>query len=255
MSILLVRGITTSNYEKGDIVEARSEGSPFGNKEIPPNFVKITVQGKFNKDFEPYRKIWKVNPTFHTNTHDGINDIYNVTLSAKIVSPSNVGIISNYDDYNSAIANWGTEQVSSIDNAMVLNCPISDMIQSRMFSRFPTALWNQMVFSELDYNQISGIHRVRLSYVTLGNNPTYIENTICMRVTPISHSNRELIFEALNTEVLSYFQDSVIGCEPVVKKRRYGLTDSLVDMALANGGDLTITEQDFLGNLRDKQAE
>lgn len=255
MSSLLVRGITTSNYEKGDIVEARSEGSPFMQKEVPPNFVKITVLGKFNKDFELYREIWKVEPTFHTNTHDGINDIYNITLSAKTVSPTNVGIISDYEDYDSAIANWGTVQVSSVDNAMVLNCPVSNMIQSRMFSRFPTMIWNQMVFTEIDYNQISGIHQVRLRYTTLENNPTYIENMICSRVTPISHSDKELVFEVQSGDVLGYFEDSVTGCEPVVKKRRYGLAESLIDTALASGGELEITEESFLSNLRDKRTE
>jgi hypothetical protein len=240
-------------HYKGDIVEIRASGTPFGGAE-PDAFVMVEVPDIPMDDFEGYNLAWQREIEFGVVTSDPATDGFRLRLYSSTAN-NGLGSIAR-EDVESFITAWGGSVHSYADNEVVFDITIYDALTAPAFWEIPD-IAAQVVFTELSYDQATGVHRIQADYSALGNNPTYVERYAKrMGLTIVSHSSKVLTYDAERSTVNNAFQkDLKEKARKQVARRRYHIADSVVDTIISNGGTYTTDKATLLNYVKDKVTE
>jgi hypothetical protein len=237
-------------HKKGDIVEIRASNTPFGGKE-PDSFVLIEVPDIPMTAYRKYNMAYNTEISFSIVGHNAELDGYRLRLFSNLSSNfiQQIGI----DKITAFIEKWGGTVFSIEDDAVIFDLSIFGALKSAGF-------WDispeNIVFTELDYNTETGMHRIELDYSALGNNPSYVETYIEQRgLVAITHNNRVLTFDADSNIVKAEFEKDIEEkSKTMVARRRYYIPENIVDLVIANSGMYTTDETTLLSYVMDKNG-
>lgn len=252
MQLLIMKQDKPPHY-KGDIVEIRASGTPFGGKE-PGAFVMVEVPNVPMKDFEDYNLSWQRTLAFEVVASDPEQDGFRLRLYSETEN-TGAGTITK-EEIDSYIESWNGTIVDYGANEVTFDITIYGALTSPAFWELPNIAEN-VVFSELSYNQSTGIHRIQADYSALGNNPTYVERYVQrMGLEIVSHQDKVLVYDADRAVVSDAFQkDLKEKGDKRVARRRYHVSESVVDTIVNNGGTYTTDKDTLLNYVTDKVAE
>jgi hypothetical protein len=116
---------------------------------------------------------------------------------------------------------------------------------------------SQVVFSEISYDQTTGVHRVQADYSVIAPNPTSVERHVSrMGLTIISHGDRVLTYDADSSTCAAILKRQLQGyTRKIVARRRYHIAESVVDTIINNGGYMAVDESTMLNYVKDKASE
>jgi hypothetical protein len=113
-------------------------------------------------------------------------------------------------------------------------------------------------FSEISYNQTTGVHQVEADYK---NDPVLstmpkenIEEAIIQRGgVIIAHPTNKVRFEVTRADVFDEFKfDVKERLDPQYSQRQFKIPSAYVQQALSNGGTLSVTKTQFATYVRNR---
>jgi hypothetical protein len=261
MAEFLVRAVDSGGsgagqYLKGDIVEVRADGSPYGNAEGLPGFIIVKIPGLLIRQLRSYALSWERVLTFSVVSSDLVTDSFRLKLSAGNMSSSLKGIVTRAE-VELLISKWGGVIVSEASNEVVFDISILDAIKSAGFwdvNVLPT------VFTETAYDQATGVHTIELNYSNIKNNPTYIEDYIERKTGEqvLSHDgvNKIITFNVDRSDIRTGFEKDIKEkAKKMTQRRRWYFAPAQVDTVVGMGGVVTVTRAQAQANLRDRLLE
>ena len=251
MQLLIIKQDTPS-HSKGDIVEIRATGTPFGGLE-PDSFVLVEVPDIPMVDYEHCNGAWNTILDYEVVNQNLALDGFRLKVCSTTQSVSELGGITK-DQVETYLNSWGANVLSFALNEVVFDFGIYAGVISQAFWEI---LISSVVCTEISYNQDTGTHRIQADYSALGNNPTYVERYVRgKQATIVSHAEKIIVFDISRSVVLAAFkQDIKEKAEKMIKRRRYYVTHAVVDFIVSLGGVLTITETELLAYIKDKVAD
>lgn len=90
-----------SGYKKGDIISVLPEGGDWGNKEVPPNFIRILVTNATNFEAHDYLKKWSKTYSYNLDSEDATSYTITLTVDPAVIdaSQTNATLVSGISDY------------------------------------------------------------------------------------------------------------------------------------------------------------
>lgn len=238
------------NHTKGDVVEIRASGSPFSGKE-PEKFCLIEVPEVPMTQFLEYSKSWERLIEFAVVGQNLSLDGYRLRLYSTLINGTQ-GIITKAE-VESFIQSWNGSVFSFGTNEVVFDVTIYNALTSPAFWEFDNS---DIVFSEISYDQATGVHRIQADYSALSKNPTYVEQYVRGKnLTIVYHDQKVLRYDATRTVVRGAFQDDLKEkSRKTVTRRRYYFTSAVVDYIVGQGGMITTDLATLQGYIKDKVA-
>ncbi len=237
---------------KGAIVEARVAHNGYSTGEVLPDFVRIYCDVLLHH-IEAYEKRWVRVVDWVVVGSDLSIDGHRLRLSATNPGASGSGRITR-EMVRDFLDDWKFNIVSAGSGTVTVDILVYDALTSRGF--FDHDLID-IAFTELSYDQPSGVHQIQADYSA---NPAPIGRGVDRRIrelggTIISHSNKIVVYEMdradavarLKAEFKSRFERSVAA-------KRYHIAESVVDAAIAAGGELTLTPAQLMNAIEDQAA-
>ena len=231
-------GLPPTPTFKGDFLETRADGTRANHGwEGLPLFIYIEMPGELIGKAVQYEEPWHLNVRFNIIYSDKVTDTYRISISAKALATSKKGALvrNNVEqlisDWNGIIQTVGSNQVDFDLN--VFNAIKADSFWGVDASK--------IVFSELNYDEATGIHTIEADYSALNNNPTYIERHLLSKVDSIiSHAAKKIVFTVARSTVKQEVETYVSKfSEKTLKKRKWYLPSGVVDNIVAQGGVAT----------------
>ena len=252
MQLLIMKQDRPPHF-KGDIVEIRASGTPFGGRE-PESYVMVEVPDVPMTDFEHHNMSWEREIEFEVVGSDPAIDGFRLRLFS-ITNNGALGAIAR-EDVEAFITSWGGSLVSYAANEVIFDLTIYGALTSGAFWEIPN-MADSIVFTEVSYDQANGVHRIQADYTARDNNPTYVERYVKrMGLTIVSHSNKILTYDADRSTVRDAFQkDLKEKSKKQVARRRYHLTSAVVDTIIGAGGTYTTDMATLLNYIQDKVTE
>ena len=139
-------------------------------------------------------------------------------------------------------------------NEVVFDVTIYNALQSEAFYDIDMA---GVVFSELSYDQGTGVHRVQANYAALNNNPTYVERWFMHQgMDVVCHTGKVSVFDATRGVVRGLFEENIRKlARKMVERRRYYFGNAVVNNIITNGGTLETDQATVLSHLKDKTVD
>lgn len=245
---LLIMKADTPPHSKGDIVEIRATGTPFAGKEVD-YFVVAEVPDVPMTDFVDYSNPWKLEIGFAVVAQDTAIDGYRLRLFSELISGV-LGVVSQAD-VEQFIQSWGGAVHSVAANEVIFDITIYAALTSPTFWDIDIS---QVVFTELAYDETTGIHRIQADYSALANNPTYVERYVAVKgLSIVSHADKKLVYDADRAVVRTAFQEDIKRkSSKTIARRRYYVGSGVVDYIVANGGMVTTDRATLESYVQDK---
>jgi len=240
-------------YRKGDIVEVRADGGVFGQKEGLPLFIRVKVPGLLIRDLKQYVDKWDVDIKFDVVASDPSIDGFRLRLFNANTNASGQGNTERAK-VEAFIEKWNGTVVSVAPNEVRFDITVMDAFQSEGYWDVDTS---GVVFTEVFYDQATGIHTVDIDYNAIGNNPSYIENFLDAKVlSVVEHANKVIRVTVDRGMVRQEFMDDINReAEGRVERRRWYIDPAQVSTIVAAGGETTVTVGQLAANLKDRWTE
>jgi hypothetical protein len=248
---LLIMKYDKGTHTKGDIVEIRASSTGFGGLE-PVTFVLAEVPDLPMADYKDKSSAWERLIDFSVSGQDLSVDGYRLKLFSTLVAGTS-GIITR-EEVEAFINSWGGVVFSVAVNEVLFDITIFDALTSKPF-------WDgrdisQILFSEISYDQETGIHQIQADYSALENNPTYIETVIANKgMTVTSHNEKIITFEGDRETARNEFQKDIKEkSKKLVERRRYYVNPGVVDYIINQGGSIVTSKATLDTYIKDKLA-
>lgn len=250
--------INPTQYKKGDIVEVRANGGPYGLKEGLPSFVVVKVPEIATMfAVKHFSKMWVQGFEYSVVNRNASIDGYRLRAFSEDASISGLGNLTRSMVEN-FLNKWGCSVFSTAPNEVIFDVLAFDAIKSQGFWEIREDKHALFQFSEDSYNEVSGIHTVRVDYSASGMNPTFIE-VYCERrgATIISNESSVIVFEITASIVFAHFKRVVQGAlaGDIIHRRQYYITNAGVNSIINSGGVVTISESQFMLYVRNRFEE
>jgi hypothetical protein len=248
MQLIIMRQ-DSGNHSRGDVVEVRASGTSFAPT---ANFVMVGVPEATLKDWEQYSGAWERMLAFDIVAHNESLDGYRLRLYSETANAGN-GIIMKAEVENH-IAAWNGTIQSFGTNEVVFDIGIFDALRSAAFFEVNISA---VVFTEIAYDSVTGIHRISADYSAIGNNPTYVERYLMREgMEVISHADKVIIYEAdrqiAKARFERYLQEKA---RQSIERRRYYLSEGVVTAIETAGGTLETDISTITSYLKDKAVD
>lgn len=234
---LLIARETGGPVTKGDIVEVRATGAPLGSAEAAA-FCLVEVPDATLAQWQQYQQRWATDIDWAVVGSDPAIDGYRIRLTSTSANVSATSGLITRDAVEQFIAEWNGAVVSVAANDVRFDITIADALRSRAF-------WDRdltgVVFTELNYDQATGVHRMQADYSALGANPTAVERQVLHRgCAVVSNTGTVITFEADRSAVRDRFIADIQhrGRRPVAHCQYY-VGAGVVDYIVGQGGTIT----------------
>jgi len=255
MQLLITKADKPPHY-KGDIVEIRASGASFSGDRELAGFVLVEVPGVPMADYRQYNCKWERLIEFEVVAQDASQDGYRLRMFAATVNGA-LGAITRADA-ETFIESWGGTVHSFGPNEVVFDVRIYDALTSPAFWGLDADFdISGIEFSEISYDEGTGIHRIEADYSALGNNPSYVEMHVAKNgLVAVSHDNQVLVYDADRSVAREVFEaDLADKTKRKVARRRYHVSAAVVDYIVGQGGRVSTDLSTLAGYIRDKATE
>lgn len=242
---------------KGDLIEIRASGTPKSGLNTP--FVNVEIPDLM-ADWLPKGMAWKIEVDYEVVNNNPEIDGWRLRMfsATQNASATQGGITRN--QVEAFIANWNGTVHSFGQNDVVFDITIFDAIQSNNFwDAKPDNTWlPQVVFSEVSYDQGTGVHRVEADWSALDKNPTAVERRLMnLGVDLVSHADQIVTFDAARSLVRQAFEDDIREkSRRMVQRFRWRISDVAVDHIVnVHGGEMVTDAATLNSYLIDKVSQ
>lgn len=227
---------------KGKPVSVWGPDQQPGLRETSPNFVLLNVLDATQADLHPYLENWVTEVDYEILGQDPVTDTFTVRAfnSTTAINPnvfSGRGELTG-DQISTWLSGWGIFPTTLEPNNVVFTANIYDVLKTRGFWEYPGYLLSNIIFTELDYSQVTGNHRIQADYTNWQVNTGAVERAITKKGgTIVSHDNKVIVFDITRAQVFQKFKDEVKErTRNYLSKNRFYFTDAVVDNVIANDG-------------------
>ncbi len=240
-------------YRKGDVVEVRANNAFYGAAEGLPDFIIVKAPALLMGVARDYMKVWESEIQFEVVNSNLAVDGHRIRLFTANNSVSGLGNVTR-TQVEEFITKWGGTVASVAANEVVFDITIMDAIQSAGYWDIDLT---GVVFTEVSYDQPSGVHVIDADYNAIGNNPSYIETFLENKVrTVISHDAKVVRFDVDRATVRSVFEaDIAEASKKRIERRRWYMAPASVDTVITAGGTSTATPAQLNTYLKDRTLE
>lgn len=251
---LLIAKTSGKVVRKGDIVEVRATGTPFGGAE-PGAFVLVEVPDMPMRDVDAFGQAWHTDIAWSVVARDVSQDGYRIRLYSEAVSAGGDKGIITRTAVERFIESWGGRIVSTTSNEVRFDLRILDALTSRAFWGIDRL--EEIGFTEEAYHPDTGLHRLRIDYTRRGVNPTFVERFLMHRGGQVtSHVNGVVVCDFARDTIRDQFlQDIRSRGRTAVARCRYYVPEAVVDQAIAQGGRISTDAETVMQHVRDKRAD
>ena len=243
--------IDRASHKKGDLIVYKFLPHPgWASKEGLPDFVIVRINDSTLTDEQvrQYHSSW--DKTIDYEVLSAGPNSYQVRVFGNNVSASGENILTR-EQVEGYLEKWGCVVDSVAQNEVVFTLNLWDTLCSYGF--WQVDLLN-IIFTLVSYNSQSGNAVVNVNYSTGNWKPSKVARYIESRGGVInSHINQEVEFTINRSQILAVFKADV-GQElwGIFVGRRFYFNPADVDLAIAAGGFIEVTKQQFLKRLKDK---
>lgn len=255
-----VGNVLTGLYGKGFPVVACKSPWNWGGEECPPKFVRVNIPDANEvADVNNVMQEWRRKTTYEILHFDVSVDFFRVRIFADpAISTSNPVAQVTVSEMQQFLLDWGAEkvEVEDAEPGVLFEITAMDGVTSRGLFTFGEEDVN-VTYTEISYDQLSGIHTVELDY----SNSSLTEQTI-MSILQQAQLEVKMIgagictFEAQREKMIKQLERQVAEkFDKMIARARYRFTDSLVDSALSGTGTVDLALADIDDNLVDVSEE
>jgi len=249
-------------YKKGYIVQVFEDGTPYVNPPAAP-FLILQITGVTKAQVEEYQNDWRRTIDYTVVQRSISLDGWRLDIKATNPNPSGKGHIVLSDKKRDFFENWGASIVGIVNNAVRFDISISGVLRSRRF-------WNvrdisPVLFTELIYDQNTGIHRTQADYSAVPVPPRMTDQefveSVSQRVmehggTVISNIGDVITFDIGRDVVIQQVREEIQHqVEDTICRRRMYLDPIYADQIIAAGRVLVATPAQVASYVRNRQAE
>jgi len=250
---------------RGDCVEIRANGSPLTPKEeaafVVANVTDAllgtpipTVGPDFT--FQDYGQRWLFELDYSVLNSNLPQDRHNVRMTNPLASTLVDGISGKaLARINALLAAWNASTPVITQNQIDFEIDIYQAIISQGFWSVDPVRLSEIGFTQVNYTQAGGIHRVQADYT--GKNSTTIERRVMAEGgTVISNTGTVIVFDVTRATVRTKFLDDVkFMSRGVTSKNRWYVGNGVMNAIEGAGGYMDTDLATYNGYIRDKVAD
>lgn len=253
-----VGDILTGLYGKGFPVVACKSPWNWGGEECPPKFIRVNVlDANEVADVNNVMQEWKRKTTYEILHFDASKDFFRVRIFADpLISTSNPVAQVTVAEMQQFLLDWGAEKVEDASPGVLFEITAMDGITSRGLFTFGEEDAN-VTYTEIGYDQLSGIHTVELDYSASSLADQTIRNILSQVQLEVKTIGAGICtFEAQREKMIAQLERQVADkFNKMIARVRYRFTDSIVDTALLSNGTVDLMLADLDDNLVDVSEE
>lgn len=242
------------SHTRGDVMEIRLSSIPATAKELEKCIMIIFDDVDDPEDFQSNKTFeyeWELLADFDIISSNTETDFFKLKVFSTLVNSALLGSIEK-NDVEHYINNWGGVVTDFGQNAVFFDILIFDAVCSKNFWNYNVS---SFVFNEINYNSSTGSHTITVSYPPeISSN--YIAKKCNQRgVAIISHSviAREITIQVTRAQARNIFQEDMIEkFKKQITRRRYYVTNNVVNYVEGEGGTITTDMATFMSYLKDK---
>lgn len=245
-------------YGKGFPVVACKSPWSWGGEERPPKFIRVNVlDANEVVDVNNVMQEWRRKTTYEILHFDVTQDFFRVRVFADpLVSTSNPVAQVTVTEMQQFLLDWGAQKIEDAEPGVLFEMTAMDGIMSRGLFTFGVED-SKITYTELDYNQLAGIHTVQLDYSNSSLDEQTIRSTLQRAQLEIKTIGAGICtFEAQREKMITQLERQVADkFNKMVARVRYRFIDSVVDTALLSDGTIDLMLSDIDDNLVDLSKE
>lgn len=211
----------TMRYKRGFIVCYEDDSIPISRRMCVPDFFVINCGDIDEEQVRAYLESWKKEIDYTVLAHQVPTDGYRIKVFGSKTSIQEHGV--NYGrikkvDVQSTLENWGCSIYQTTTNEVTFDFYIHEMIQSNGFWQTDADL-SGIVWTELNYDETTGMHRIQCDYSGTSFSEKKIESNLKNRIDPkqpgyngdqiVSHENNVVVFDMNRNLVLQHFKNKM----------------------------------------------
>ena len=246
------------SHKKGDIIVVKPDGHTWGAGEGPPTFVVVKCPAVDVATAEAKLEPWRWNIAFEVLNSNLALDGHRVKMTNANKSVGGLAVpeparVQEFLDL------WGATLFSSDAESVTFDIGIYTAATSVGF--WAVAL-DDFQFSEVSYNQGTGVHRITVEYSA---HPRYIDDPDAFTVDALQRIARvggalitqgpgSATFEVTRADVRERFRAFVTERLGTWRRHRWYFTEAQVDTVLVAGGTITVTAPQLANAVQDRLA-
>lgn len=242
----------TQQYQRGDIVEVRASGAPRGRLEGPPDFVWIECPEVSREQIIDRMAEWLILIDYSVLARDVAQDGWRLAAFNTAPAVGGLGQLTRAQ-VETFLNNWGATVVSVAPNEVTFDWRILDGASSPEFWHANVSL---IAFSEISYDEGTGVHRIEADYAAAGFPAATVARAVQRRGGTLVQNNANRIRFDIDREVVrnSFLNDVRSKARGLLRRRRFRVLESVVDTAFT-AGSIQVTAAELEVIVRDRRAE
>ena len=238
----------TEKYDKGDVYWVAANSHSYGTADLN-NRVIVKSPSIALSDARAYMGQLLHRFLIDTLSSDLVTDTHWLKLYSEFsLNPGSVNVQKIVDH----LTLWGATNFATVGQSLEFDLSVFDAAVSE-------GLWGVNVGALAPaeiYDQPSGIHTITADYSSTGKNSTPVELKVDEKgFTITNHLNKVITYEVHRSQIAPLLKAEVERYGKGVQAyKRWKFNAPVVDAAVANGGEVTLTPAQVQNNLIDKTA-
>jgi hypothetical protein len=247
----------TARGQKGDIVIVKPDGWVWGNSERPPEYIVVKVPTMTLAQGLALAGQWNASLAVNILSANQATDTYTIQLTADNVNVNTGEGKVTQERVQNFLNNWNMKNVVIDDNSVQFDAMVFEVLQSNKYLEMDCSL---CTFTETDYTQSTGVHRVRIDASALNLTGGQFDNAVSklsQRLTFVSQNRalRRATFDIYRDNVRQAFTiEATKGLRRMIRKCRWHISPENVDAIISQGGSVSLSSADAQAILLDKMT-
>ena len=197
---------------------------------------------------------WQNNIDWSVVNYVSALDEYRLNLFTTNPGLTNKGAVTR-NQVENFLNNWNANVVSFTSNSVIFDVIVYNAIISNGFWEYIDA--GNVIFNEVDYDELTHIHRVTADYSALDINPILLKQLAERRgANIISNVSQVVTMDIARNDVVNVFKRDVKNnTEKLVYKRQFRIPKSTIDNIISQGGVVESTLAQLQGYLINRLDE
>ena len=251
-------------YGNGHSVVAKPSGWQWGGLECPPDFIRVVVNdANTEDDIQKVMDPWERQLTYDIISADPSDDFFKVRIySDPVISSNNPVAQITAKEMTSFLQSWGASGIlpASSETGVLFQIDAFDAIKSEGLFTFGPDEDPMMKYTQLSYDPTTGIHTVQIDYSLSALKKDEVVGVIVrapkVTLVFIDDTKGLCVISTSRTDMIGVLEDQVYQkFTKMLARVRWRFKDSIVSIALANGGIVNMNLADIDGNLIDVSTE
>ena len=256
---------TLHAHQKGDVVSIidTAESPEYSQQELMHN-VGITITTGTFSQIKAYEQRWYSDLVHQQQQLSVVDDIWQVALSMSNVGQNNYGALTKQQVEDYLTQHWNITPTEIKVNLIEFTEPVFEVaISPHMLGTTPRAVLDNITFTQVAYNEETGVHDIKGDYSATQLNPDGVARAVSTFYEILSRddSTKEIVFRAPRIIIFREFEEDANIRLANVDERENGLLsinkmriqEAHVDAIISAGGVVERTLAEAEAMLVDKQ--